>query len=986
MRIHGWLIAALALLAIAPAAHGATLTVNSGANAGDGVCSDGTCTLRDAITEANGNGSAVTDEIDFAGATTVVVTTVLPSIATPVLVNGSTTPGCGATFENIALDGNGAAFDGLTLAAGSNGSRICKLNIRGFDDGIRISSDGNTVDGCRIGTDPNGETADPNNAGIAAGGNDNTIGGLTDDARNIVSGNTTAGISLQGEAADNSVVGNYVGLDKDGTDAIPNDTGVDVSPDADSTVGSLLPAGRNIVSGNTTTGVEAGSGAVRGNYIGTGATGMSPVPNGTGVIVAGNATIGGASVFARNVISGNDTLGVLVFDPSTIEGNWIGPNAAGATLAGQDDGIRIDNGEPTIADNVIAGHDHFGIDLDGPTDGTVIQGNLIGLLPNGTSAVSADKGINVGADATGTQIGGTATGDGNTIAGNDVGGTGGGIDVEGDGTVIEGNVIGLDEDGNVPGLVQGYGVAVSGLAGDTRIGGTDAGARNVISGHSIVGVSVGKTSDVTIQGNWIGLGTDGSAERPNDDGISVGGSSDVQIGGTAAGAGNVISANDGEGIEFGTLNSPSPVIEGNLIGLDAGGTLNRGNGRAGIHLVGVTAARVGGTAAGAGNVVAHNDGDGIEVESTVVGASLLGNTTYDNGGGDVSELGIDLDTNGLTANDAGDGDAGANNRQNFPVLTSAGANSTRTEVIGTIDTTPGRSIRVEVFSSAACATSGHGEGEVFLGAFTVTAGTGATAFTASVGSTGAGRQITATATDLTTNDTSEFSQCDVAGAMAEDPAPVTTPPATTPVAAPVVGPIALPVPKFPAKIRVLRNGIDDGVLDMLIEITARSVTPGAVLSLDYHSSGRHTKFTVPITGTQIKVRKKLPSSQPKDTGITTVTYAGNSIVDPDEVRLRAADGKSLLKRGTTSLVNGKLTVNGTVTGDARGVVRIRMSYAKADGSTGFLSWNATIDDGEWEIVKTLTGDAAKGGQLSIQFTGYEARNLRGEQTAKEVLA
>jgi hypothetical protein len=157
-----------------------------------------------------------------------------------------------------------------------------------------------------------------------------------------------------------------------------------------------------------------------------------------------------------------------------------------------------------------------------------------------------------------------------------------------------------------------------------------------------------------------------------------------------------------------------------------------------------------------------------------------------------------------------------------------------------------------------------------------------------------------------------------------------------------------------------------------------------VLSIDYESSGRHTKFTVPITGTQVKVRKKLPSSQPKDTGITTVTYAGNSIVDPDEARLRAADGKSLLKRTSSSLTNGRLSVAGTVTSSARGVVRIRVSYAKLDGSTGFLDWNARISGGKWSLAQTLTGDAAKGGQLSIQFTGYEPRNLRGEQTAKAV--
>ena len=83
-----------------------------------------------------------------------------------------------------------------------------------------------------------------------------------------------------------------------------------------------------------------------------------------------------------------------------------------------------------------------------------------------------------------------------------------------------------------------------------------------------------------------------------------------------------------------------------------------------------------------------------------------------------------------------------------------------------VDSTPGASLRVELFSSAACGSSGTGQGEAFLGATTVTAGAGATSFAATVGPTQAGRAITATATDLTTGDTSEFSSCVFAAAAA----------------------------------------------------------------------------------------------------------------------------------------------------------------------------------------------------------------------------
>lgn len=207
-------------------------------------------------------------------------------------------------------------------------------------------------------------------------------------------------------------------------------------------------------------------------------------------------------------------------------------------------------------------------------------------------------------------------------------------------------------------------------------------------------------------------------------------------------------------------------------------------------------------------------------------------------------------------------------------------------------------------------------------------------------------------------------------------------------------------PKSPAKLKVLRAGIDDGVLDMLVEITSAAATPGADLDFAYESSGRVTRFSVPLSGgkaaaarrgprahaaeRRISVRRKLPSTQPKDTGIVGITYAGNSAVSPDEVRLRAADVKASLARKVTTLSGGRLKVEGTISSRARGVVRLRLGYDGADGATGFQVFTATISKGVWKVDRALTGDAAKGGYLSIQFTGYEPENMRGEQTGKAV--
>ena len=116
------------------------------------------------------------------------------------------------------------------------------------------------------------------------------------------------------------------------------------------------------------------------------------------------------------------------------------------------------------------------------------------------------------------------------------------------------------------------------------------------------------------------------------------------------------------------------------------------------------------------------------------GNAILGNAIFSNAG-----LGIDLfdpdgdllgpdDILGVTPNDPGDGDGGANQRQNFPVLTSA-VSGAGIAITGTLDSTANQILHVEFFTSSACDASGFGEGEVFLGSTSVqTNGTGNASF------------------------------------------------------------------------------------------------------------------------------------------------------------------------------------------------------------------------------------------------------------------
>ena len=126
-----------------------------------------------------------------------------------------------------------------------------------------------------------------------------------------------------------------------------------------------------------------------------------------------------------------------------------------------------------------------------------------------------------------------------------------------------------------------------------------------------------------------------------------------------AGARNVVSGNNWSGIALSGLGGDN-VIQGNYIGVNASGTGPLGNLVHGISIAGTNAAMIGGATAGAGNTIAFNLQDGVAITGGV-SHSVLGNSIYSNTG-----LAIDINDNGVTANDAGDGDLGTNLRNELP--------------------------------------------------------------------------------------------------------------------------------------------------------------------------------------------------------------------------------------------------------------------------------------------------------------------------------
>jgi hypothetical protein len=295
-----------------------------------------------------------------------------------------------------------------------------------------------------------------------------------------------------------------------------------------------------------------------------------------------------------------------------------------------------------------------------------------------------------------------------------------------------------------------------------RIGGILAGEPNLISGNSVDGIQIDGAALNLVQGNIIGLNVNGTAALGNgSQGIAIfNGSATNTIGGTALAARNVISGNGNIGVTISVAGSTGNRIEGNFIGTNAAGTAGIGNFR-GVD-IGASASGnfIGGTG-GAANRIAYNTNSGVTlVAAAGTGNLISANEIFSNGTG----LGIDLGDNAVTLNDPGDGDVGANNTQNFPVLSAAMTNGAGSaNFAGSLNSAASTTYRIEFFASTAMDPSGFGEGARYLDFTDVTtnpAGHAVIGVTLPTGLT-AGEFVTATATDPA-NNTSEFSGAVVA--------------------------------------------------------------------------------------------------------------------------------------------------------------------------------------------------------------------------------
>jgi hypothetical protein len=284
----------------------------------------------------------------------------------------------------------------------------------------------------------------------------------------------------------------------------------------------------------------------------------------------------------------------------------------------------------------------------------------------------------------------------------------------------------------------------------------------VVRNFSGAGISLGRGARLTVVREcFIGTTPDGTTAAPNAGGgvvvdtfgrLTGSDIHGIRIG--QPGAGNLISGNGGAGV---LLKSCEGVaVQGNFIGTNPAGTAGIPNALDGVLLIGDNPDSkynlIGGTAAGEGNRIAFNSGDGVAL-GPVSHIDVLGNSISDNAG-----IGIDhFNTGGTNGpllgspspNDPGDTDSDLpNDKTNFPLLRRALLEGSVTRVIGELDGTPGETFRLEFFSSPAADPSGYGEARTFLGHLIHQVADGPTLFIAELPAVAAGQFISATSTSL----------------------------------------------------------------------------------------------------------------------------------------------------------------------------------------------------------------------------------------------
>lgn len=454
LRLQAWRIslALLVLMLALPCARAATFTVINTNASGPG-------SLFQAIDSANTNPGP--DLIHFniapAGPKRIAVG-ILQNVLDPVVIDATTQPGY-AGQPIIELCGENTVSTGFLIIG--HGNTIRGFAMNGFQSTAVYfygGSSSNRLENCWIGLDLNGSLTRSNSQGVLIeNGRGNVIGGTNAGAGNVIAGSVLSGIYIY-QGRWNSILGNYIGTDVSGSNAIGNGwradggfndaAGIYLETSVSNIIGGTDVAARNIIAGNTV-GIRlftfSSANIIQGNWIGVDPSGAAPPVGrrqvyGISVLTQCDANIiGGTAPGAGNVVSGHvgappfqtlDGYGISISQSSlnTVQGNRIGTDASG-TLAVPNsiDGVQLMfasrtntiGGTTAAARNIISANLRHGIYLrEGFYNN--IQGNYVGTQADGSSPLgNGENGVFLysGAD---NNIGGTTAGSGNVIAFNGI--------------------------------------------------------------------------------------------------------------------------------------------------------------------------------------------------------------------------------------------------------------------------------------------------------------------------------------------------------------------------------------------------------------------------------------------------------------------------------------------------------------------------------------------------------------------------------------
>jgi hypothetical protein len=641
--------------------------------------------LRYAITQANlaSGGSTIDFQINSGGNPlpngdgdyyNIQLNSPLPTISKSVTLAGGSEAGYSGT-PLIEISGSQLSSSAVGLKITSSNVNVEALSIVAFGGGgVEVSGANNVrlaID--RVGIDPaeddlgNGSFGVEFTAGATSGLLSRSVISATAHGPGVlISGSGTTGIQ---------VVADDIGTSPDGSESVSNQgDGVQINAGATSnTIGGSAGSQGNVISANTGNGVEISGSTTHSNFIDRNIIGLdssgsvTALPNGlSGVEIDGGSTsniVGGTSSGSLNVISGNLGNGVLLTGSGTsdnlVEGNYVGTTKNGLSIVDEDgnnlgnveDGVCVLSGANSntiggssgVAGNLISGNQLNGISLNG-VDYTLVEGNLVGTDKTGTVGLGTQQlGVIVHNSAAYNTVGGTTSSlrnvvSGNTSSGVVLGNTEGGSDSGTAHNVVEGNYVGTNVAGSAAVANGRDGVVVEDGATLNTIGGTTSGACNVISGNANNGVTLNAASSNLVEGNYIGTNESGNSAIANQaNGVAVeNGATHNTVGGTTSSARNIISGNDGNGVSLTNAGTTGNVVEGDYIGTDSTGVSALGNGQNGVYAdSNATGNTIGGTASGAGNIIAYNADWGILFVNA--NNTQTGNNIHNNGLGSFGE-------------------------------------------------------------------------------------------------------------------------------------------------------------------------------------------------------------------------------------------------------------------------------------------------------------------------------------------------------------